>query len=189
MPAKKQVTKEDILNAALSILRESGMDAVNARSLAKRLNCSTQPIYCSFRGMDEVKAALSERVKAIYGEFLKAEIEKGDVPVHKAYGLGYIRFAQTEKELFKYLFMRERAQEPPMDETEGITSEVIHMIARQNALSYEDAYLFHLELWVFVHGFASMLATSYIDWQWADISAMLTDAYLGIKSRFPKKKE
>ena len=48
MPAKKQVTKEMILNAALKLLQEQGYDAVNLRQLAKELGCSTQPVYLSF---------------------------------------------------------------------------------------------------------------------------------------------
>lgn len=48
MPAKKQVTKEMILGAALRVLMEGGTEAVNVKSLAAELGCSTQPIYLSF---------------------------------------------------------------------------------------------------------------------------------------------
>ena len=44
MPAKKQVTREMILSAAFALLRERGVRAVNVKDVAKRLNCSTQPI-------------------------------------------------------------------------------------------------------------------------------------------------
>lgn len=52
MPAKKQVTKEMILGAALRVLMEGGTEAVNVKSLAAELGCSTQPIYLSFDNMD-----------------------------------------------------------------------------------------------------------------------------------------
>lgn len=52
MPAKKQITKDMILDAALTILKQDGMQAVNIKALAKTLNCSTQPVYLSFKGID-----------------------------------------------------------------------------------------------------------------------------------------
>lgn len=187
MPAKKQVPKEDIVNAALAILRESGMDAINARSLAKKLRCSTQPIYLSFQGMDELKAVVAEKVKEIYADFLKQEIGRSEMPPHKAYGMGYIRFAKEETEMFRYLFMRNRSEGEIKDEAEESTETIVKLIMENNGLSREEAFQFHMELWIFVHGFATMLATSYLDWDWETISGMVTDAYLGIKSRFMKE--
>lgn len=44
MPAKKQITKDMILGAALKLLKEQGYDAVNIKQLSKELGCSTQPV-------------------------------------------------------------------------------------------------------------------------------------------------
>ena len=49
MPAVKKVTREKIVDAAVRVLQEDGYSAVNARSVAKKLDCSTQPIYSEFR--------------------------------------------------------------------------------------------------------------------------------------------
>ncbi len=56
-------------------------------------------------------------------------------------------------------------------------------------LSEDEAYLFHLESWLFVHGIAAMLATSYLNWDTDFISRALTDAYQGLKHRFTNKEE
>ena len=48
------------------------------------------------------------------------------------------------------------------------------------------AYFFHLEMWVYVHGIAAMIATDYLDWDEELISRMLTDAYEGMKERYKK---
>ena len=61
MPAVRKVYKEQIFVAAGDVLRDDGFSAINARSVAKKLGCSTQPIYFSFKNMDELKAALTER--------------------------------------------------------------------------------------------------------------------------------
>ena len=64
MPAVRKVSKEQIIDAVVEVLRDDGFSAINARSVAKKLGCSTQPIYFSFKNMDELKAALI----AIYGK-------------------------------------------------------------------------------------------------------------------------
>ena len=43
-------------------------------------------------------------------------------------------------------------------------------------------------MWIYVHGIATMLATSFLDWDEAFISRSLTDAYLGLTSRFREEK-
>lgn len=47
MPAAKRISKEAIIDAAAAVLRIGGFEAINARSVAKALGCSTQPIYLS----------------------------------------------------------------------------------------------------------------------------------------------
>ena len=54
MPAKKIISKEMILIEAINLIEEEGTLKLNARSLANRLNCSTQPIYHSFINMDDL---------------------------------------------------------------------------------------------------------------------------------------
>ena len=61
MPAKKKITKERILHTALSMLEKNGYDTVNVKSLAAKLDCSTQPIYLSYRNMAELRQALCVR--------------------------------------------------------------------------------------------------------------------------------
>ena len=58
-------------------------------------------------------------------------------PPYKASGMAYIRFAKEElKQLLK-------------------------SVQQILGLDEESAYLFHLEMWIYVHGIATMLVTSY----------------------------
>ena len=66
MPAIKKVSREAIVDAAVEVLRDGGFSTVNARSVAKKLGCSTQPIYSSFQNMGELKAALRARAIALH---------------------------------------------------------------------------------------------------------------------------
>lgn len=42
MPAIKKINREDIIKASVEIIRKEGLESLNARGVAKKLNCSTQ---------------------------------------------------------------------------------------------------------------------------------------------------
>ena len=105
MPPKVKITKEKIIDAATEIVRVAGIDALNARGLATALGVSTQPIFSCFSSMPELRKAVFVRANSIYEGYLKETIESGEYPPYKSMGIGYIRFAREERELFKLLFM------------------------------------------------------------------------------------
>ena len=188
MPAKKQVPKEAILTAAFEILKKDGFDAVNARSLAAALKCSTQPIYLSFNGMDELKEALYPLAENVYQSFIQKELAKAEYPPYKAGGMAYVRFAKEETQLFKLLFMRERSEAQIIEEKKYLT-ETVTSIASDTGMDLDTAYQFHLEMWFLGHGIATMLVTSYFDLSMDTVSEMLNDAYVGLKWRYISKQQ
>lgn len=183
MPPKVKVTKEDVINAAVEIVRKSGEQAINARTLAAALNCSTQPVFSNFATMDELRLAVVARADALCSEYMRREVENGEYPVYKANGMAYIRFAKEEKELFKLLYMRDRSRESVPEETdEG--DRMASIVHSNTGLSGVDAKLFHLEMWAYVHGIAVMFATGFLDLEWELVSKMLTDAYQGLRKQY-----
>ncbi len=73
MPATKNITKDRILEAGYQILMKDGEKKLNARSLAKELHCSTQPIYDSFSDMDEFNDELLLYVRRKYYSYIEKE--------------------------------------------------------------------------------------------------------------------
>lgn len=185
MPPKVRITKEDIVNTAVELVREQGVQAFNARAVAAGLGCSTQPVFSNFTTMEELQRAALEAAYGRYLAFLQGEADKGEYPPYKAYGIAYIRFAQEEKELFKWLFMRDREGEEWKDTADWNASVEMNMSA--NGLSREQARRMHMELWIWVHGVAVMLATSYMKMSWEAISGMMTDVYQGLRARYTKE--
>ena len=183
MPPKVRISSEDIVNAAVELVRSGGADMLNARSLAKALDCSTQPIFSNFKSMDEVKDAVLERAIAVYEEYAARETESGRYPVYKASGMAYIRFAKEESELFKLLYMRDRKGELVTKEA-GLFDRMAPIVQSNTGLESDKARLFHLEMWAYVHGIAVMFATGYLNLDWELVSRMLTDSYLGLKKQY-----
>lgn len=183
MPPKFKFTKEEIVQAALDITGESGLSALTARALAARLGCSVKPVFGAFKNMEEVQKEVMAAANRMYEDYLKTDMAKGQYPPYKASGMAYIRFAKEEPHLFKLLFMRDRSGEKIEENREELRP-LIDLIKANLGISEDDAYLFHLEMWIYVHGIATMAATSYLDWDDEFVSSVLTDAYTGLKYRF-----
>jgi len=183
MPPKIKVTKENLIEAAFEIVRESSASSLNARNLASKLKCSTQPIFSNFSSMEEVKVAVIEKSLNLYNDFTKQELEKKIYPPYKSSGMAYIRLAKEEPEIFKLLYMRDRTNEKVLNDSE-MAKDVLEIIMSSLNLSREKAELFHLEMWSFVHGIASMLATKYLDLDMDLVSDMLTDIYQGLIKQY-----
>ncbi len=182
MPPETRITKERILETAVGMVRQNGVECLNARSLAACLGCSTQPIFSQYNTMEALKREVLACANQRYLEYMRADMESGAYPPYKASGMAYIRFAEEEKALFKLLFMRDRTEE---DQRPGAEWESIcDLIQKSTGLSRQAAEQFHLEMWCYVHGIAVMSATSYLKLDTQTVSAMLTDAYMGMKSRF-----
>ncbi len=182
MAPKVRFTRDEVIGAALNVTRRAGPEGLTARALAGELGSSVKPIFGHFRSMEEVEGAVLEAARELYLSFLTEDMAAGRYPPYKASGMGYIRFAREERELFKLLFMADRRGEPPAPGRE--VEEIIPIIMKNTGLSRERAELFHLEMWVFVHGIAAMTATGYLSWDEDVVSRVLTDAYMGLKARF-----
>jgi len=187
MSPKVKITREEIVNAALEMIRQGGEATVNARSIAAALGCSTQPVFSNFATMEDLRVAMTAAAYQRYLGFIQSEVESGKYPPYKASGMAYIRFAREERELFKLLFMRDRTYEdtsPTLD-----FEEAVQMLASANGVTVEAARLLHLEMWACVHGIGAMLATSFLPLDEELISRMLTDVYLGTRARFLKEEK
>ena len=185
MPPKPRVTKENILAVSLNMIRSGGIASLNARAIAKALHCSTQPIFRFYATMEKLKADVIAMATAYYSRYFDEHIKRPDVPPYKATGLAYIQFAKDERELFKLLFMRDRANEQ-IQESEHSFDVAVNMMMGATGLTYAAAKKFHLEMWVFVHGIATMIATSYLDMGDEFMGEAISDAYQGLVQLYKK---
>ena len=183
MPPKVKTTKEDILNTAFAIVREQGAQALNARTVAAVLGCSTQPVFSNFATMEELKTAVAQEAEALYQTYLRRETDSGEHPPYKAGGMAYIRFAKEEHELFKLLYMCDRSGEDIPSQPHSFT-QMTDIVRSHMGMDADTANLFHLEMWAYVHGIAAMFATGFLDLNWDLVSKMLTDVYLGLRKQY-----
>lgn len=187
MPPKFKFSRNEITKAALDVTRAKGISNLTARALAAQLGCSVKPIFGLFQNMEEVQQEVIFAANCRYESYLRQDMSSGIYPPYKASGMAYIRFAKEEKELFKLLFMRDRSGEENKDEEE--IKELIGLIRKNLGLSEAEARMFHTEMWFYVHGIATTIATSYLEWDTEIISKVLTDGYNGLKYCYCRKDE
>lgn len=183
MPPKFKFTREQIITAALDITRKNGIAGLTARGLASELGSSVKPIFGLFQNMEEVQREVISAANTLYQSYIQRGMESSKYPPYKASGIEYIQFAKEEKELFKLLFMRDRTGEKIEENREEVRP-ILNIIMKNLGLNEDEAFLFHLELWLYVHGIATMVATNYLDWDMDFVSEALTDAYEGLKHRY-----
>ena len=184
MPPPRKIQKEDIINATLEILKKEDMESLNARRIAKELNSSVQPIYHNFENMEELKKVVFKEIYNIYQDYMiKASVKEKP---YKEMGLAYIRFARDYPNYFKFIFMSKTDFTPEsLISNDNIGNDVIKKGMELTGFSYEEQKKFHVKVWMFTHGIASLVATSTVKLSEREIDNLLKDTVwamiLGIK--------
>ncbi len=162
VPAARKVSKDEIIDAAVEVLRDGGFSAVNARSVARKLGCSTQPIYFSFQSMDELKAALSERAIRMHTRRVRDSLRahEGNDSRYSSYGMGFVRFAAEEKQLFRWLYLESHQLGPYQNDV--LLPEIIAVIVEEFGYSEEVARRFHQDMTYFTYGLAILANTDHL---------------------------
>lgn len=164
MAKRVTITKEMILKAAFNVAREKGLDGISNRELAKKLNCSIRPIYYQFENVEELYKELYVEIEKYFYKFLMDNMND-EIPKYKQVGINYIKFAKEEKELFKILFMSKfdlGLNDFIAKDMEDF-KELSKLIKISTNLNDEDIESFHIKMWIFSHGLATLVASSTIN--------------------------
>ncbi len=175
MSVEIKITKGKIINASIEVLRKKGTKGLNARSIAKELNCSTQPIYSTFENMEDLKTCLYYEVQKYHKEKVLSYWDKVKPTNYKAYGMGYIKFAREEKELFRFLYMQKFKG---IDNKQDINYEdIINEIMKNYKLDRKTAELFHANMTIYSYGLAVLHNLGELDMADEEISNCLTTEF------------
>lgn len=188
MPPRVKITKDDIISAGIELTRSGGWDAVNARAIAGRLGCSTQPVFSNYPTMEALREGIIAGAQEIYERGMTRAMSETAFPPYKAAGMAYIRFAREERQLFKLLFMRDRAGER-IDENRAAIGNILKVIQEKTGFSEDKAYRFHMQMWIWVHGVAAMSATGYLDWPMETVSNMLTELFQSLLEQYTRRED
>lgn len=180
MPPKARISKDMIIEEAFQIARTEGADKITARRISERLKCSTQPVLYYFSTVEEIKATVYQQADAYHTRWLM-HMERDYGNPMLAIGMNYIRFAVEERNLFQLLFQsNEFSGAGLLDLFQSEAFEPIMQILQQEAEVTEDeAKEIFINLFVFVHGYASMFANNEMTYDEKFLVTSLTKVFLG----------
>lgn len=163
MPPTVRFTRDAVLHAACQLMRREGMEALNARAIAKELGGSTQPIFRLFTNMEDLHRELILYVARQFQVHAEADMAQSDSPYIQLCTT-YLLYGRDEPELFKLLFMRDRVNEGQYSDQTNFDL-VFNIIKKETPLDDETALRFFERTWLFIHGLAVCIATKYIPCQ------------------------
>ena len=158
MPSQR-FNRENVLDAALDLVRERGFEALSARLVAERAGCSVQPIYSLFGDMEGLMRALYEHARAWVIAYNAEHADDGE-NAFESNGLSHLRLAREESQLFAFLYLSPYLGAHNLDELYQSVSQpgVEECIMQLGHLSAEAAHELYLNMIVYTHGLAVMLA-------------------------------
>lgn len=163
MPPTVRFTRDAVLHAACQLMRREGMEALNARAIAKELGGSTQPIFRLFTNMEDLHRELILYVARQFQAHAEADMAQSDSPYIQLCTT-YLLYGRDEPELFKLLFMRDRVSEGQYSDQTNFDL-VFNIIKKETPLDDETALRFFERTWLFIHVLAVCIATKYIPCQ------------------------
>ncbi len=156
MPKRPTTTKEAMIDGAFRLIREQGHEALTVRNLASFLGCSTQPIMYQFPDTETLKELTYQKADAFHSKYILAAEDLLEL------GIRYIRFAEEEPRLFRFLFQSGHfsgfSLEDLIRAPEG--ADVLAAVSTEEELTTEEAAAFFEPLVAVVHGYASLIANN-----------------------------
>ncbi|MDD2972189.1 MAG: helix-turn-helix domain containing protein [Lachnospiraceae bacterium] len=177
MPRKETITRDMLIEAAFSLLQEEGIEQVTARKLAAKVGCSTQPIFRLYKSMEELQVELTDRMIAYFETYYEEFTERDATPFVNL-GLAYIHFAESEKNIFKALFLsQDRGGKSLYELLNGSKGAVIREIQKAKEDGKSNPSELFMKMWIFIHGAACMTITGDYDLLEGETLSLLRDSY------------
>lgn len=178
MPPKKIVTREQILDAAMEITRNSGIDAVTARSIAAALGVSTHPIFTYFDTINSIKDDVLVSARVLYHEYILQGLDE-KIPF-LGVGHQFLILAKNEPELFKMLFFKTTpdGKKHAYDEFEFTLALVVESVMKIYNVDKHTAECYYRNLWLMSLSFATLIVTGNCTYTDEEMLLILTQTSL-----------
>lgn len=166
MPSSPKVRKELILKTAMDLLIREGYAAINIKTVANELGCSTQPISRQFGSMDGFRREL---LTYCITQMKPYFCMSGNCVSEIVLGIakGYVTLAFDFPNIYKYFYMSEHEEEKMYILFQTLRSDGYESIIGKLQEEYHmpepcaKEFLNHLNF--YVHGIASYVAIGFVE--------------------------
>ena len=179
MSPKPKFTREEIIQAALTIVSQKGADALTAREVGEQLGSSARPIFTVFKNMEELQAEVRQAAMERF-EARVAQTEPG-IPLFKQVGIQMVTFGVQEPKLYQLRFMQEHGEAATFDDVfgqlGGTAERCIAAICQDYGLDAQDARTLFENVWIYTFGIGALCATRVCRFSPEQLGQMLTTEF------------
>lgn len=155
MAPKNKFTREEMVAAALRVVRRKGEDALTAKALAEELGTSTQPVFTCFGTMDALRAEVFAAAEKQFVEYIQRGLEE-EIPF-LGFGMYYISFAREEPILYRMLLLAPNAG--TMELVDRVGAIVYPRLMEIYRITEPEARRYFRDMWLVAHSVAALAVT------------------------------
>ena len=174
MPKKPRFTREALLAEAYRIAEAQGISEVSARSLAKSLQCSIQPIYTHFPTMAELR---QETFRYACRQFTREILAcRSDADPIRWTAMCTVHLARNRPNLFKLIFLSEGYIRRSLPETmlEVLDNQrIFGRVMDAYQLDRKDCEDVMLRMEVFLLGMGTMICSNHMAFTDQELTAII----------------
>ncbi len=160
MPPKTLFKKNDIIQTALMIMQEKGIQELTARKIAEKLNTSVAPIYGLFSSIENLKREVLIEIKNRIIEYTKKPYT--GFPSLNC-GVGFVLFARDYPMLFRVMFLENIKHKDIIEDLTCSLREVIFSLEKLHGLQKDKIERIAFNLWYYSYGMAALACTGLME--------------------------
>lgn len=155
MPYPAKLTSEAILEAALELLREGGLETLGMRPLAQRLGVRPSSLYRYFPERDALLGALEAHATAeLHASIQRAVVGMDHKAAFLAAGHAYLDYARLEPQLYALLLRDGQVYTAKPGAGKALWDEVLGVVSAVTGTPDDTAAT--VAFWSFLHGFIAL---------------------------------
>lgn len=178
MAPKNKFTRDEMVGAALRVVRAKGIDGLTAKTLADELGTSTQPVFTAFGSMDAVRREVYAAAVRVYDGYTNTGL-KEKIPFFGV-GMQYVRFAREEPELYRLLFLTRTQEYSAIKSMEHLRELVRPALVKIYHITAAEADIYFRDLWFVVHSLSTLIVTGDCSYSDGEIGQILTGMSISI---------
>ena len=174
MAPRSKYTREEMVEAAVRVVRKKGIDALTAKALASELGVSTQPVFTCFHTIEEAKREVRTAAERVYDRYVEDGLRM-KVPF-LGVGMQYIHFAKEEPQLYRLLFLAtsEDGSSSVMDALHHSQNLVRESLQETYHIDAQTANRYYRDMWLVVHSLATLVVTGGCPYSEEEMGHILT---------------
>jgi AcrR family transcriptional regulator len=191
MVRKTVFTRDDVINAGLSVIKKDGVKALSARRVAEEMGASTAPVYSNFANMDDLTRAVKMAAVEV---LVQCTYEKHTDNEFLNMGVGVLEFAKQHPQLYSALFLQANDD---CVAGPGVMAQMLERMAVLPDLDHlqpVERIILLRKVSLFTHGLATQICNGLPPGiQWSEVLAMLDEVGSAIRkdavARSPRSAE